>query len=294
MNLKHFQAFVEVANTAHFGRASENLKMTQSGLSQMIKALEKSLGAKLIERTTRTVALTGMGRSFYQHAVDLIQAHQLAEERITSILSGQHGTVRLGFIPSAALRVIPKLTFELRRKSPGISIELHELTSSKQLTLLKEGHLDVGLIREVDQSPGLVISPILNEPLMLAVSRKHRLYGRKSVKVIELRDELFISFPQNQVSYMHDKVSYLCREAGFIPTVIQEAVQFATILGLVSSGVGIAVVPQSLTSMHLADLHFIKISGSEAFSTIYIARRPDLKAAPAQKNLTDVALSVFK
>lgn len=294
MNLKHFQAFVEVAETAHFGRASENLKMTQSGLSQMIKALEKALGVKLLDRTTRTVALTGMGHSLYQHAVELIQAHHLTEERIAGIVSGQRGTVRLGFIPSAALRVLPRFIFELRRQTPGISIELHELTSSKQLMQLKEGRLDIGLIREVDQSPGLVISPITREPLMLAVSRKHRLFDRKNVKISELREELFVSFPQNQISYLHNKVSYLCTEAGFTPIVVQEAAQFATILGLVSSGVGIAVVPQSVASIQLPDLNFIKIAGPGAYSLIHIARRPDAQSTPAQKYVMDIALSVFK
>lgn len=294
MNLKHFQAFVEVAETAHFGRAAENLKMTQSGLSQMIKALEKELSMKLLDRTTRTVALTGMGHSLYQHAVELIQAHHLTEERIAGIVSGQQGTVRLGFVPSAALKVLPKFIFELRKQSPSISIELFELASSKQLTYLKEGRLDVGLVREVNQSPGLIISQIMKEPLLLAVSRKHRLFDRKSVKMGELKDELFVSLPQNQVSYLHSKVTSLCTEAGFTPTVIQEAVQFATILGLVSSGVGIAIVPQSVSLIQLPDLNFIKIAGPGANSLIHIARRTDAHSTPAQIHVMDIALSVFK
>jgi|LauGreDrversion4_1035100.scaffolds.fasta_scaffold153883_1 DNA-binding transcriptional LysR family regulator len=294
MNLKHFQAFVEVAETAHFGRAAENLKMTQSGLSQMIKALEKEIGVKLLDRTTRTVALTGMGHSLYQHAVELIQAHNRTEERIAGIVSGQQGTVRLGFVPSAALKVLPRFIFELRKHSPGISIELNELDSSMQLTHLKEGRIDIGLVRDINQSPDLIISPIMREPLLLVVSRKHRLFDRKSVKMDELRAELFVSLPQNQVSYLHNKVTSLCIEAGFTPTVIQEAVQFATILGLVSSGIGIAVVPESASLIRLPDLNFIKIAGPAAYSLIHVARRPDSQSTPTQINVMDIALSVFK
>jgi len=294
VNLKYFQAFVEVAETAHFGRAAENLKMTQSGLSQMIKALEKEIGVKLLDRTTRTVALTGMGNSLYQHAVELIQAHRLAEERIAGIVSGQQGTVRLGFVPSAALEVLPRFISGLRRHTPNISIELHELTSARQLAYLKEGQLDIGLVREVNQSPGLVITPIVKEPLLLAVPQKHRLSNRKSIKMDELREEQFVSFPQNQVSYLHNKVNSLCTEAGFTPTVIQEAVQFATILGLVSSGVGIAVVPQSVSLIQLPNLKFIPIDGPSAYSLIHVARRPDSQATPAQIQVMDIALSVFK
>ncbi|CAN2184676.1 LysR Transcriptional regulator [Candidatus Nanopelagicaceae bacterium] len=294
MNLKYCQAFVEVADTAHFGRAAENLKMTQSGLSQMIKALEKEIGVKLLDRTTRTVALTGMGHSLYQHAVELIQAHHRTEERIAGIVSGQQGTVRLGFVPSAALKVLPRFIFGLRSHSPSIFLELHELDSSKQLTHLKEGRIDIGLVRDINQSPGLVISPIMREPLLLAVSRKHRLFNRRSVKIDELREELFVSLPQNRVSYLHNKVTSLCTEAGFTPTVIQEALQFATILGLVSSGVGIAVVPQSASLIQLPDLNFIKIAGVGAYSHIHIARRTNSQTTPAQIHVMDIALSVFK
>lgn len=293
MNLKHLQAFVEVADTGHFGRAAQNLKITQSGLSQIIKALEKSVGTKLIARTTRTVVLTDVGRSFYENAIELIQAHRLADQKINSVLLGDQGTVRLGFVASAALGIIPQLTVGIKDQAPGISVTLEELTTTKQLTLLKEGHLDIGLVREVSQFPGLVISPLVKESLVLAVPGTHRLKGHKGVSVQELRDEPFITFPRTQVSYLHNKILELCKDAGFIPQIAQEAVQFATILGLVSSNAGIAIVPQSVASIQLPNVDFVNIFGPESFSTIYMARKPDTKASPAQKRVTDIAQSLF-
>lgn len=294
MNLKHLTAFVEVANTGHFGRAAENLKITQSGLSQIIKALEKSVGTKLIARTTRSVVLTDVGRSFYENAVELIQAHRLADQKINSVLLGDQGTVRLGFVASAALVIIPQLTVGINEQAPGISVTLEELTTTKQLTLIKEGHLDIGLLREVSQFPGLIISPLVKEALVLAVPGSHRLVGEKAVNMKELREESFITFPRSQVSYLYNKIVQLCKDAGFSPLIAQEAVQFATILGLVSSNVGIAIVPQSVAAIQLPNVSFVNIFGPESFSTIYMARRPDNKASPAQKRVTDIAEALFE
>ena len=293
MNLKHLKAFVEIADTKHFGRAAMNLNMTQSGLSQMIKVLEKSLGTQLIVRTTRSVELTDIGLSFYENCLDLIQAHRLADERMANVLLGEQGTVRLGFVASAALGIIPKLSVAITKQAPGIHLVLEELTTPKQISLIKEGHLDVGLLREVDQSPGLKIFPLVKEPLVLAVPGDHKLLGREEVGIRDLKEEAFVAFPRKQISYLHNHILKLCDEAGFVPRVAQEAVQFATILGLVSSDVGIAIVPQSVASIQLKNVRFLNIAGPDAFSNIFIARRRDDMASPAQKRFTEIALSTF-
>lgn len=293
MNLKHLKAFAEIADTKHFGRAAINLNMTQSGLSQMIKVLEKSLGTQLIVRTTRSVELTDIGLSFYENCLDLIQAHRLADERMANVLLGEQGTVRLGFVASAALGIIPKLNLAITKQAPGINLVLEELTTPKQISLIKEGHLDVGLLREVDQSPGLMIFPLVKEPLVLAVPGDHKLLGRQEVSIRDLKEEAFVAFPRKQISFLHNHILKLCEEAGFVPRVAQEAVQFATILGLVSSDVGIAIVPQSVASIQLKNVCFLNISGPDAFSKIFIARRRDDMASPAQKRFTEIALSTF-
>ena len=160
--------------------------------------------------------------------------------------------------------------------------------------MIKEGHLDVGLLREVDQSPGLKIFPLVKEPLVLAVPGDHKLLGRNEVSIRDLKEEAFVAYPRKQISYLHNHFLKLCNEAGFVPRVAQEAVQFATILGLVSSNVGIAIVPQSVSSIQLKNVCFMNISGPEAFSNIFIARRRDDMASPAQKRFTEIALATFK
>lgn len=293
MNPRSLQAFVAVAEEGHFGKAATRLGITQSGLSQIVKNLEQSIGARLIDRTTRTVSLTDVGMALVDNAREVLQAHRLAEEKMAKVVRGEEGTVRLGFVASAALGIVPRLAALAHMHAPGLRLSLTEVTSEEQLPQLKSGEIDVGVMREIQQFPGLLIQPLLAEPLVVAVPDTHRLSRQGSALMTELRDEGFIMFPRTRVSYLHDLIYRLCQQAGFTPVVVERAVQFATILGLVSSNAGIAIVPQSITVIRLPNVTFVPISDPYAVSTIYIARRPDEKAAPAATRLVSIATDYY-
>ena len=198
--------------------------------------------------------------------------------------------MRLGFVASAALGVIPRLAAAVSEQAPGIKLSLVEMTSEEQIPRLKAGDIDVGVVREIREAPGLVIRPLLSEPLLLALHHSHPLARLSSVDLAEIRHEGFIMFPLTKVSYLHDHIYRLCNSVGFTPQVVQQAVQFATILGLVSSNAGIAIVPQSLTAIQLPNVSFLPLSHRDAISEIYIARRLDERASPAAKKLVEIAI----
>ncbi len=291
MNLKVLRAFVEVAQQEHFGRAAEQLGITQSGLSQMIKGLEQTIGARLVDRTTRSVSLTDIGKVFLVQAQGLLHEHRAVAERMSLAVSGEDGTVRLGFVASAALRIIPWAARLVHEQAPRIKLSLTEMTSDRQLTQLKSGEINVGVIREIPQFSGLVIRPLATEPLLVAVPSTHPLSKKKAVHLKDLSDQDFIMNPRTNVSYLHDHIIRLCHNAGFTPQVVEEAVQFTTILGLVSSNAGIAIVPQSATAIKLPHLTFLPIRGPEVVTQVYIARPPDEKASPASKRFVDLVTS---
>jgi DNA-binding transcriptional LysR family regulator len=129
---------------------------------------------------------------------------------------------------------------------------------------------------------------LLTEPLLLAVHNTHPLASRKRVKLELVKFEGFIMFPRTKVSYLHDHIYQLCSSAGFTPEIVEQAVQFATILGLVSSNAGIAIVPKSLTAIQLPNVSFLEIDHKEAFSRVYLARRNHAKSSPAAQKLVDI------
>lgn len=291
MNLKSLKAFVRVAELGHFGRAAAELDMTQSGLSQTVKTLEKSVGAQLIYRTTRLVSLTDAGEIFLENAREIIDAHHLAEQRMAHFLHGEEGTVRLGFVASAALGIVPRIAQELHSQAPRIRLSLVEMTSEEQLPRLKAGDIDVGVMREIGEYSGLKIFPLQTEPLRLAVPHSHPLAMEKSVPLSALQQEGFIMFPRTKVSFLHDHIHRLCHDAGFSPNIVEQAVQFATILGLVSSNAGIAIVPDSVRAIQLPHVRFVPISDAAAVSKVYIARRSDERSSPAARTLANIAIA---
>lgn len=290
MNLKGIRAFVQVAHEGHFGRAADQMGITQSGLSQMIKSLEQSVGARLIDRTTRSVALTEVGEAFLIESHELLHAHRLFEERISNFVHGTQGIVRLGFVATAALRIVPWIAQIVHEQAPGIRLSLNEMASVEQLPQLKSGEIDLGVLREITSSNGLDIVPIVSEPLLVAVPNSHRLRSKKSVALRDLRNEQFIMFPRANASRLNDHIIRLCHNAGFTPNVTEHAFQFATILGLVSSNTGIAIVPQSVNAIRLPNVTYVKIQDPQAFSQIYLAQRIGVRSSPSAKHLVDLAL----
>lgn len=289
MNLKSLKAFVEVAERGHFGKAASYLGMTQSGLSQLVKTLEKQVGTPLMYRTTRSASLTEAGEVFLQNAKELIDTHHLADQRMAQFLHGEEGTVRLGFVASAALGIIPRLAAKLHEVAPGIKLSLREMTSDEQILRLKAGDIDVGVMREIKEYSGLTIEPLEVEPLRLAVPLTHALAARSSLSLTELRLEGFVMFPRTNVSFLHDHIHRLCHDAGFTPHVVEEAMQFATIVGLVSSNAGIAIVPEGIRVIQLPNVAFLPIDEATAVSKLYIARRAGERASPAAKRLVGIA-----
>ncbi len=289
MNLKSLLAFVEVAERGHFGRAAVQLGMTQSGLSQLVKTLEKRIGAPLIYRTTRSAILTEAGEVYLKIARELIDGYRLADQKMADFLKGDEGVVRLGFVASAALGIIPTIAAKLQAAAPGIKLSLREMTSQEQISRLKGGEIDVGVMREIREYAGLSIVPLVLEPLRLAVPKTHLLASKKLVSLSELRSESFVMFPRSSVSFLHDHINRLCHDAGFTPLVVEEAMQFATILGLVSSNAGIAIVPESIQAIRLPNVTFIPLKEPTAVSQLYMARRAGERASPAAKRLVSIA-----
>jgi len=129
---------------------------------------------------------------------------------------------------------------------------------------------------------------------LLAVPKTHALASRKSVTLDVLKFEGFIMFPRTKVSHLHDHIYRLCNSAGFTPQIVEQAVQFATILGLVSSNAGVAIVPSSLTAIQLPNVRFLAIDHKDAFSRIYLATRMQEKSSPAAKKMVKISTDFAK
>ncbi|KAF0964891.1 LysR family transcriptional regulator [Rhodococcus sp. T7] len=292
MELRQLRYFVTVAEEMNFRRAAERLHIAQPALSQQISKFEKELRTTLFERTTRRVELTDAGRVLLDEGRRVLAEADHALAAVEQVAHGEVGLLRIGFVSSAALRIVPATMLALQQEWPGVQVELSESTTDRQLSAIADGILDIGLVREVDRADGIVVRPLTREPLLVAMHSSHPFAARESVRLVELRDERFLTFPRGQVSRLYDHIAALCHHAGFRLEAAQEAVQFPTLLGLVAANTGVTIVPASLRALHLPDLRYVALSDAQAVSTVSVAYRADRQQIPAIRHFLDVATAL--
>ena len=275
MELRTLRSFVAVAEERHFHRAAERLHIAQPPLSQQIKRLEQELDAQLFVRTTRSVELTDAGRVLLDEARRVLAAADRATSAVQHAASGELGTVRIGFVASAALGLVPPILLAVQQRWPRLDLQLVEATTEEQLRALHHDRLDLGIAREVQQIPELVVRTLLKERLVVAMHESHTLAERGELALADLADERFIVFPRTRVSRLLDHIVGLCATAGFRPVVAHEALQFPTILGLAAANTGIAIVPDAMRALRLPGLRYLDLTDETAVSTLSVVTGPD-------------------
>jgi DNA-binding transcriptional LysR family regulator len=245
MDLHQLRYFVAVAEERHFGRAAQRLHMSQPPLSMQIKALERELGIGLLERTSRRVALTDAGRVFLERAKAILGAVEQAREVARGAERGLQGRLEVGFISSASLSLLPPSIRLFRERFGGVELELKELTSAQQIDALYEGGIRVGLVRLPLRAPGIRFEPVLEERLVVALPSGHALESLDRVSLESIADLPLIFFTRQLIPGFHAQIVELFQRVGAFPKVAQHAVHLQTIVGLVASGVGIAILPSS-------------------------------------------------
>ena len=271
MELRTLRYFVAVAEERHFHRAAERLHIAQPPLSQQIKRLEQELDAQLFVRTTRSVELTDAGRVLLDEARRVLAAADRAASAVRHAASGELGTVRIGFVASAALGLVPRVLLAVQQRWPRLDLQLVEATTEEQLRALHHDQLDLGIAREVqEQLPDLVVRTLLKERLVVAMHESHALAQRSELALADLRDEAFIVLPRTRASRLLDHIVGLCAAAGFRPVIAHEALQFPTILGLAAANTGIAIVPDAMRALRLPGLRYLDLTDETAVSTLSV------------------------
>ncbi|WP_426190102.1 LysR family transcriptional regulator [Massilia sp. DWR3-1-1] len=250
LELRQLRYFVTVAEELHFGRAAVRLHMTQPPLSQAILGLEALLGAALFERSRRSVALTPAGAALLPEARRLLaQSGELAA-LVRAAAAGESGRLALAFVSSADYSVLPPFLRNYRAAFPQVQIVLQEATSDVQVDDLLHNRIDVGLL--IPPLPDkaraeLDYLKLLDEPLILALPTG--LLPAGPVALREAPSLPLIIFPRPIAPALHDAILGCFASAGLTPAIGQQAIQMQTIVSLVSAGMGMALVPQSVSNL---------------------------------------------
>lgn len=294
MELRQLKQFVAVAELLSFRRAAERLHMAQPPLSVAIRKLEDELGAELFERRGRTIRLTPAGHEALRTSRRCLADAVEVRSATLSAAKGESGRVRVGFVGSATYSLLPRLIPVFRQRYPGIELELRESTNLELLALLEQERLDVGLVRYPTASASALNFQVIERDVFHAVlPKKHPLAAQRTVSLKALAQEPLIDYASTKVPGLHAMVILAFQHAGLSPRVVQEATQVQTVVSLVESGLGVALVPSVSSRLASKNVVFRPIRGLPAVAAISIALayRAQNESAAA-KRLREVAAAI--
>ncbi len=294
MELRHLRYFSTVATELHFGRAAEKLRIAQPPLSKQIQDLEKELGFDLFTRTKRSVALTPAGQAFLVEVNQIFQQLDRAIDIGAKTSRGELGQISIGFVSSATYNILPVMLQQFRDRYPDVQIELHELTTDRQLVWLRAGRIDIGLIRPPIIDPDFASQIIFQESLVVVLPIDRHLAAQDSIDLGALATEPFILFPRELAPGLYDPIIAICQAAGFSPRVVQECIQMQTIVSLVSANMGISILPASIQEAQRQGVVYKPIRAGDAsisqLAKIAIVWRIN-DNSPTMNRLLEIALN---
>lgn len=298
-NLRSLRHFVAVAEELHFGRAATRLHMTQPPLSQSIQALEQELGIALFNRTNRSVSLTAVGALWLPHVRLILNKTEALPQVAKRLARGEIGTLRLSFVSTTVYGVLPEIVSRFSATYPDVEITLQEATSNIQVQALLNNDIDAGLViapTHRDFPPGLDYHQISSDPLIIAMPQKWLDENDEigDAETINLRDMAhlpLILFPRESSPALHDLITGYYAHLGIEPLLGQQAIQMQTMIGLVSAGMGFALVPNSMRTLQRAGVVYKALTGDSPMMETGLVLHAR-NAPPSAHNLLQLAIQI--
>lgn len=252
MEIHQLRYVVAVARTGNFSRAAEQCHIAQPSISQQIQKLEDELGERLFERTKREARLTGHGEAFLLRAMRILEEVDAAKREAKDAKDLLRGRLTVGVLPTIAPYLLPDLLAGFTAKYPGIEMVVHEDTTAALLKLTHAYEIDFALASRPIADQRVEVKDLFTEELLLALPRDHPLTRKRTVKLPDLENERFIVMKEGHC--LGDQLLSFCERRALKPTISFRSAQLETIQALVSSGIGISLIPAMAASRQREDL----------------------------------------
>jgi DNA-binding transcriptional LysR family regulator len=251
MEIRHLRYFLVLAEELHFNRAAERLHIAQPALSQQVRQLEKELNVELFIRTTRKVELTLAGASLKKHALEILSNVDSVKDLVARVATGETGRLTLGFTGSATYDLLPQIARTVRETISGVSLVLRgEMATASQIEALRSNTIDIGFLRP-PISEEFHQRVVRTDYLSLLMPASHPLAGEESIDLAHMADESFIQYSPSADPATFTIVSSAYQQAGFEAIVHQEVDATSVMVSLVAAGLGMALVPNSVSHVRV-------------------------------------------
>lgn len=286
MNLRRIEHFVVLAETLNFRRAAERLHIAQPPLSVSIRKLEVELGTNLFVRSANGVTLTPSGHAVLPEARRLLFHCSQFTQMAACAADGTSGSLRVGFVGSTTFGMLQKLVPLFRNEYPGVELILRESTSARIVRMVDDATLDIGLVRTpLLENPKARMIPLESDTFIAAMPRGNPLAEKPQLSLGDFGNESFIIYSRLEGAGLHSAAMLACQLAGFLPHVAQEAAQIQTMLSLVESGLGVALVPSVAQRFASESIVYRTLVDCPAAAAIGLALlyRPEMESAAARR-----------
>jgi LysR family transcriptional regulator, hydrogen peroxide-inducible genes activator len=292
MEIHQLRYFCAVARNGTFTRAAEVEHVAQPSLSQQIMKLESELGARLFDRLPRCAKLTVFGEAFLPKAEQILRELGEAKTEVLEMTGQEKGDVVLGVIPTVAPYLLPHLLNGFAQNHSSVTIRVIEHTTTVLLDSLHQGGIDMAILALPVAGDEMLCVELFEEPMFAVLPATHARAHQKTIKLSDLKSEPFLLLKEGHC--FRDSTIALCRESRFRPNVIFESGQFATILAMVSVGMGVSAVP-AMAVQPLPGCCFVRITGTRSLRKIGIITLRQHYQTRAQgvlwKHVTETALA---
>jgi molybdate transport repressor ModE-like protein len=293
LDVRRLRVLREVAHHGSFSAAADALSFTQSAVSQQIAALEKETGTTLLQRGSGGVRLTDAGQALVRHTDSILAQLADAERELAAIAGLQGGRVRLASFPSAGATLVTEAVSLYRARHPEVELSLTEGEPHDSVPRLKRGDFDVAVVCDYthgtggsDLLQGLDCVHLLDDPLLAVVPAGHPLASRKAIRLEQLAKDTWVAGCGGGIC--NAMLEEACAEAGYRPPIAFESDDHNVLMGLVSSGVGVTLLPQLALRSAPAGVVVRPVANSDPTRRIYAATLSEGWRSPATEAMIEV------
>lgn len=276
MKIHFLRYFVVLAEELHFSRAAAKLSITQPPLSSAIKSLEEELGVQLLIRDSKHVELTQAGIAFLEEARQILERLSRASQVAKIIAKGMRGRLDVGVTGSLIYREVPMIVRRFNLEMPDVDVQLREMSSAEQMSELMRGQLHAGFINGETPPPQLASTPLAHDEFVVCLPEDHPQAMKRRVDMKRLANERFVMFSRDVAPANYDNVIAIFSRAGIHPQTTHAARQWLAIVAMVANGLGVSLVPRSLSRSRVQGVRFVPLAGEAMPAPAMLVWNPDV------------------